>query len=396
MNEHANRPIFKISLLSMSLLLMLAPTIAPALPMMISDFPEQSKSSVELLLTVPNFGIILALFVSPFFIKFTGKKVTVIIGLILALLSGALPIFTQQFTLIFISRFMFGFGIGLFNSLAVSLLADYYEGDDLSTMMGFQAMTGAIGAAGASFAVSFLITKGWQASFSIYLIILPVLILFALFVPIKKETSITSEKQPKEKQVINSQIWSLVLIVFGLFTCYMVIPVKLPELVLSKGLGSMSSVSIITGISTLVGIPIGMMYGKIHQALKDKVLIIGLTLIPLGLAIVCFSPYLFLVALGVMVSGIGFGLSLPFIYTEVARVSPSQSVNLAYTYILISTNIGVFASPLILNTLGSLFHLETAQGSMIIAMVGLIIILTLVLITRMKQNSLPTATIDPK
>lgn len=67
--------IFKISLLSISVLLMSAPIISAALPSMIDSFPGQSKSAVETLLTIPNFGIILALLFSPFCIRMIGKKI---------------------------------------------------------------------------------------------------------------------------------------------------------------------------------------------------------------------------------------------------------------------------------------------------------------------------------
>lgn len=67
--------LFKLSLLSVSVLLMSAPIISAALPLMFTDFPDQSKSAIETLLTVPNFGIILALLISPLCIRFFWKKI---------------------------------------------------------------------------------------------------------------------------------------------------------------------------------------------------------------------------------------------------------------------------------------------------------------------------------
>lgn len=85
------KPYFKISLLSISTLLMSAPIIVAALRQIGEQFPNQTKSSIETLLTAPNFGIILGLFISPIIIRYLGKKKTVILGLFIALISGVLP-----------------------------------------------------------------------------------------------------------------------------------------------------------------------------------------------------------------------------------------------------------------------------------------------------------------
>lgn len=130
-------------------------------------------------------------------------------------------------------------------------------------------------------------------------------------------------------------------------------------------------------------------YGKIHKYLQDNVLTIGLLVIPLGLAVVTFSGHLLVLTLGVMISGIGFGLTMPYLYTKLAQVAPKNSVNLAYTTVLIATNIGVFASPLILNTLTKLFKLESSQGALLVSSIGfilLLIIVELVLMNGKKQQ----------
>ena len=395
MNQKSDGLLFKLSLLSISTVLMLAASIAPALPLMTQHYANQSQSSVELLLTVPNFGIILALFVSPICVKFLGKKVTVLIGLSLALLTGAIPLFMDSFQLVFVSRFLFGFGVGLFNSLAVSLLADFYTGDELAGMMGFQTVASAIGAATASFAVSFLVTKGWQASFAIYLLIIPVLVLFALFVPIKENKQVEEATIVKEKQTVNSSVLVLTGLIFALFAFYMVIPIKLPEFVMTKELGSMSSVSIITAISTLVGIPIGILYGKLNKLFKENLLLIGLSIITLGFTTITFSNSLLLVTIGVLLAGIGFGITIPFIYTKVAMVAPKNSVNLAYTFILIATNIGVFSSPLIINSLGKLFNMQRVESSMLLAVFGFAFLLIIAFISRLKTKN-TTHSVDAK
>lgn len=61
--------LLSVSLLSVSLFLMIAPQISSALPLMYSAFPGVSAAGVQMLSTVPNFGIVLGLVVSPFLVQ---------------------------------------------------------------------------------------------------------------------------------------------------------------------------------------------------------------------------------------------------------------------------------------------------------------------------------------
>lgn len=371
MKTNPQQPIFKISLLSISVLLMTAPLISPALPAMIRSFPNQSKSAVETLLTIPNFGIILALLLSPFCIRMIGKKKTVVTGIVIALISGLLPAIISNYFVLLGTRFTFGLGIGLFNSLAVSLLAEFYEGDELSTMMGFQSMVGSLGGALLSFGISYLVTLGWQQVFAAYLIILPVLFLFGFFVKIPgAQKGQQNGPGETEKVFVNLPVVGLSVLIFFLFVFFIASVVKLPEFIIHNNIGNASSVSIITGLSSLIGIPIGMFYGKIHHLFKQKVLPLGLLIAAIGFLIVSQSSTLPILFIGVCFSGIGFGLAVPFIYTWTALVADQRALNFAYTCLIIATNIGVFCSPLLLNGLGKLFGNSSAGFSLLMAGVG--------------------------
>lgn len=203
--SYTKKWIFKISLLSISLMTMIAPAVSPALPLMYRAFPGYSNSAVETLLTVPNFGIMICLFLSPLIISFIGEKKTVVIGLVLALAAGIFPMFSNDYALVFASRFLFGAGVGLFNSLTISLIARFYKGDALSSMMGFQSASGSLGAASVAFLVSYLVTLGWHQTFLIYAIALPILLLFTLFVPLENDHKGGKAKNIKNKEHLPHQ-----------------------------------------------------------------------------------------------------------------------------------------------------------------------------------------------
>ncbi|KGH55532.1 MFS transporter [Oenococcus oeni] len=375
-----HRPLFKLSILSISLMTMIAPAISSALPLMYGSFKGETETAVETLVTVPNFGIIVFLFLSPFVIKLIGGKNTVIFGLLLALVAGIIPVFSNDYALVFVSRFLLGSGIGLFNSMCVSLIARFYKGDELSTMMGFQGATGSLGGALGAFLVNWLVTLGWHQTFLIYLIALPIMALFIFCIPrqlLNEGKSVSSSgKQVSSnsgKQTINLPVWGLSVLIFLVFAFFLASQLQLPALVTAKKIGSLSQVSVLNGITTLFGIPIGAVYGKVSKFLKNLTLSAGFLFAALGFSLIAFGSDLLIVGLGAIVSGVGFGLMVPSIYVWMAKVAPKNSENLASTVLLVTTNIGVFACPTILNFLGGLFWTAGAQSSMLVAMIAFIV-----------------------
>lgn len=353
-NRKQDHLIFKISLLSISIFLMMAPAIAPALPLMYNAFPGVDKAGVEMLSTIPNIGIVIGLLISPFLIKLMGEKPTILTGLVITLLAGTFPMYATAYTPILISRFFIGAGIGLFNSLAVSLIPQFYSDDEeeLATMVGYQNVMGSLGAAVASFLISWLLTISWHAAFAIYFLVIPVLILFTLFVPLPSAK--TSKKAPtktKNKQTINSKVVLISILMFLIFLFYMPMSFKLPVFVVQEKLGTVSAVSLLTGALSLIGIPVGASFGFFFKKLHDKIFPLGFTLIGIGFFIVVFAMNFAMLSVGNLIIGIGFGIGVPYMYNWLDWSAPKDSVNLATTIVLVLVNVGCAISPMIINAI---------------------------------------------
>lgn len=264
-------------------------------------FPGVDQAGVETLATIPNIGIVIGLLISPFLIRFIGEKATILTGLVVTLLSGTFPMYATAYTPILISRFLIGAGIGLFNSLAVSLISQFYGDDEeeSATMVGYQNVMGGLGAAIASFLISYLITISWHAAFAIYFLVIPVLILFTIFM-------------------------------FFIFLFYMPMSFKIPAFIVEEKLGTVSELLLLTGILNLVSIPVGASFGFFFKRLHDKIFPIGF-----------------------LILGIGFGLSVPYMYNWLDWSAPKNSVNLATTIVLVLVNVGCAISPMVLNAITS-------------------------------------------
>lgn len=356
MNEKRTQDhlIFKVSLLSISIFLMMAPAISPALPLMYHAFPGVDRAGVETLSTIPNIGIVIGLLISPFLIRFLGEKITILTGLIVTLLAGTFPMYNDVYSLILISRFLIGLGIGLFNSLVVSLIPQFYGDNEekLATMVGFQNVMGGLGAAIASFLISYLVTISWHAAFAIYFLVIPVFILFTIFVPLPKPKHTASgQKQPKPKQTVNSKVILIAVLMFFIFMFYMPVSFKLPALVVQEKLGTVSELSLLTGILNLISIPVGASFGFFFKKLHDKIFPVGFLIVTIGMLIITFATNFAILALGNLILGIGFGLAVPYMYNWLDWSAPENSVNLATTIVLVLVNVGCAISPMVINTI---------------------------------------------
>lgn len=366
------------------MLLMAAPNIAAAIPLMSKTFTGQSASAIETISTIPNLGIIAGIFISSILVNFLGQKKTVIFGLIVALIFGITPVFSNNYYVVIISRLLLGVGIGLFNSLAISMISDFYGGDELSTMMGFQSSVNSLGSSILSFLVSYLIAFGWHATFIIYAIALPIMIIFGVVIPNVENKSVKHEKSVRQK--VNLPVILISVMTFFIYAFFMVVTVKLADLLTYRNMGTGSQAATILGVFTLVSMAIGFVYGFIHKLLKQYTLVVGFSLMAVGFAILSRAASIANVTIGVVIVGLGFALVIPFIYTIINTIAPKGSENLASSVMLIFTNVGVFISPTLINYLSGLMGSQQPDMNMRVATYGFDFLLLIAIFTLIYQK----------
>jgi MFS family permease len=390
MKQTKDKLIFKVSLLSISLFLMMAPQISSALPLMYHAFPGIDKAGVETLSTVPNFGIVVGLLISPILVRIVGQKPTIIAGLLITLVTGTFPMYASAYVPILISRFLIGFGIGLFNSLAVSLIPQFYKSneEELASMIGFQNVMGSVGAALASFMLSYLVTISWHAAFAIYFLVIPALLLFMFFVPLpkKKTQKSTTIKTVEKKQTVNGKVVLISILMFFIFMFYMPISFALPSFIVDEGIGTTSTAALIAAISTLVGIPIGASFGFFFKRLHDKVFPLGFALVALGFILISISSNVAFLFVSVIVLGFGFGIGVPYMYNWLDWAAPEGSINLGTTVVLVLVNIGCFISPTVINLIGGVFGSTSPRAIMALSAAAFIIIFGYALLHYLKVH----------
>lgn len=348
----------RFSLLSISLVLTSAYAISPALPAMVSQFHDQSRANVELLSTIPSFSVMVMVLASGFIARKIGEKTTVILGLVLSAIFGVIPFFTSNFWVIMGSRVCLGIGFGLINSLAVSMIGMFFKGDEKATMMGFRSSFESLGQSLMTLVAGFLLVAGWKGTFLVYLIAIPILILFVIFVhPTRSaQTSEAQETAVTSKQKINAPIVLIATFLFAIVVAYIGITVRFSSIVSNYQLGTMEQSSRILSVMTFCGMLVGFIFGTINKLLRAHTLTLGILCMALGCIFVYSSQSFVMLSIGALLAGIGYPIMVAYTFNKISDVCASDSSTLSTAVVLVGCNLGAFLAPYGLKLASSLVN----------------------------------------
>ena len=290
---------------------------------------------------------------SNFIIKGIGKKNTVLLGLAIIFIFGLVPVFTTNFKIVFISRLLLGAGIGLFNSLSISMISDFFDEDTRGTMIGMRTAFLNIGKALTTFISGYLIIYGVQYTFLVYALAMPIFILFLIFVPNPKNNE---SKQISIKFHKETIILTLLTLLVGI--SYMGATIKIPTLLVEKyHLHPEVSRNLLT-ILAISGIFSGFLFGELVKKFKNLTLSIMLLFMTCGSFIFAIFQSSILFTIGAILIGISFVSTMSFNFFYISKKLENKYINFATSVILVGGNIGVILTPVALTKLPEIFRLE--------------------------------------
>lgn len=284
---------------------------------------------------------------SSFIARRIGQKQTVIIGLVIASICGVLPLFSQSYSIVLASRAGLGIGFGLINSLAVSMIAAFYHGDERASMIGFQSAFQGFGAALMTFVARQLVQFGWQYTFLVYAISLPILILFVLFVPRPETTKIQVQGTASARQVIktNPQMISYGIFLLLIIVIYNAVSIKLATVLTTYSLGDETNAANILTIMQLASMAAGVCFGWLQAKAYRYMLTLSLLLMGIGFVLIASAMNLYVIGFGAILTGISFSLFIPYLFNQVSIQAPKHAENFNTSILLVGANLGTFIAP---------------------------------------------------
>ena len=342
----------KLSLLSLSLMLVSTFSTSTALPQMISTFQQQgyAASQVEMLFSISSFAIMGMLVINPFLDRFLSERSSIILGLSFIAFGGSLPVVGKTYALVVVSRVLLGMGIGLINARAISIISENYQGNERAQMLGFRGSFEVLGNAFLTALVGFLVPFGWSWAFIVYLFALPILLFYLLFAPKRAVVAeVASQKHQlnlRKRYCVYCRIVFIGRIVININSAN---SLRIPVIVDQLHLGSPRQASLILSGMMLMGILSGICFEGLLARFKKQLIIVSLLPFALGLFMLGVAHNLWLMLIGTMLSGFWYSIVVTSVFSNVSNKISPQLIGHATTLVLLFCNFGGASAAIVLS-----------------------------------------------
>ncbi len=351
--------LLKPTILSLSFLSILSgAAVSPALGRIQQAFPDASELTVQMILTLtPLFIIPFSLLTGRLSLKFK-KRHILFVGLTIYLLAGVGGGLMNNIPMILVMRALLGVGTGLISALSLSLIADFYHGNERSTTMGQSSAIATLGGIVLTLLSGWLSLLSWRFAFGAYLVSLIVLIMVFFYLP----------EPPTPNQPKSSQPSKLPLAVYGmgfltilLMIVFYLIPTQIALFLQETNIGDAGQSGISIATMNLAAFIVGLAFGSIRKHLKSLTTILSLLSLGGGLIALNFVQTFPAVLVSLFIAGLGIGTIMPTIFLTTANLVPDELNGPALSITNSSLYLGQFLSPLFFSLIGTLFNVHTIR-----------------------------------
>lgn len=360
------------------LTVMSAATIAPSLPLLASVFKATPNSELlsKLLLSIPAVFIAISAPFAGRFIDRYGRLNLLYFGLVLYALSGTSGYFLNNIYYILLGRVLLGISIGITMTIAVTLIGDYFEGEERRRFIGLQGAFIALGGVVFITIGGFLADIGWKMPFLIYALSLLVIPLVSLFL---KEPTLALSKPNSNPDKSNGLINIVYATAIVFMILFYIIPTQLPFQLKEIGVEKNSLIGEALAINALGGVIASLFYSRIKRKLNfPTIFSVGFALMATGYLASGLTFNFSIVLIAMFIAGLGFGLILPNLNLWVINLTNEEvrgkKIGLLTTFIFL----GQFLSPFVVEPFTIIMDLSTvfsiAGGFMLLLSLAFLIL----------------------
>ena len=365
----------RASILALSLVLITSFSISSALPAMFDYYQGYPKEQIELLVSLPSFGIMIMLVLNGVLERLFPERLQISLGLLILSVGGIAPFWYQDYNFVFAMRILFGLGVGMINAKAISIISERYHGKTRIQMLGLRGSAEVVGASILTLVVGQLLSWGWTVTFLAYSAGFLVLILYLLFVPYGKEKKETKKKEAETTR-LTGQMKGLIFLLAveaAVVVCTnTAITIRIPSLMVERGLGDAQLSSLVLSIMQLIGILAGVSFSFFISLFKERLLLWSGITFGLGQIVIALSPSLGVMVVGSVVAGFSYSVALTTVFQLLSERIPAKLLNQATSFAVLGCSFGAFTTPFILGAIGFV----TQNGMLVFTILGCWLIVT--------------------
>lgn len=354
-----NKNLIKAILLWLcSLSVMCTGVVSPALPIIKKSFDhlENAAILVKMMVVVPN--LFIAIF-SPIFgyvaVKF-GKVRLLLVVLVIYACAGTTGAYLQSIHKIIFFRAILGISIAGIMTVATTLIADYFDSFERSSLVGMQTTVMSIGSTIFAMLSGVLADVNWHNIFYLYgmsLLILPFVKLFLVEPSNNHDCENGAHKTDKKIIQNNFVIFLVCMINLVTMTAFYMIPLQLPFLLyndpyfVSFGINA-KKVAFAISCQVIVAAMCSLRYRRLKKSRDFAVMCaLGFGFMAMSYILVSHAHHYFVVIAAMLLCGVGMGLMMPNSTLWIISITEPKKRPLFLGLFTTSTFAGKFLSPIV-------------------------------------------------
>jgi MFS family permease len=358
--EEKNKALRKATLLIGSTLTVMAGAIvAPALPQISREFADVPGIELlsRLVLTLPALFMGILAPLAGYLTDRAGRKKVLLFSLVLYAIAGTTGLYFNDFWWILAGRAVLGIAVGGLITAIITLIGDYFEGEDRNRFMGLQAAFAGMGGLIFISLGGVLADVNWRMPFSLYIISLFVwfLAMVSVYEP-KHGKESKREMETDSDKIRNIKIPSMVFLVYGItfFSAliFYMIPVQMPFMLNDMEGITNTKIGFAIAFVNVASVTTSVNYGRIRRKISFKaIMAIVYFLVFVGFMIISQSGSYIMMIAGIIFAGLGFGLMLPNINLWLISLAPAPMRGRLVGYLNMALFLGMFGSPIVIQPL---------------------------------------------
>ncbi|MBO7311413.1 MAG: MFS transporter [Alistipes sp.] len=330
--------------------------ISPILEDLDKIFPSASELEVEMLESLPSLMII------PFMLlagrwSVSGNKIRLlVIGTAIFLLAGIGSMISRTLVELIVMGAIMGIGAGLIIPLSTGLIVDYFTGEYRVKQLGVSSAVNNLTLVVATLLTGYLADIKWHYAFAVYLLPALTLVLIPALSHIKPQLEVydTANNKLNIKQLV------VVMIFYFIITyCSLIVTFNTSYLTAEGGMDSSKSGVIISLFFLAIMAP-GFMLNTIKKWLGHLTNFWSLVVMGVGLILISLPhPLFWRIAIGAIMTGLGYGVMQPLIYDKAASCSPPKLATLSLSLVMAVNYLAILVAPFIIDAIDWMFHTKS-------------------------------------
>lgn len=348
--------------------------ISPILGKLESIFKSASELQLQMLESLPSFMIVPFILLAGRLSLHANKKKLLILGLVIFVICSIIYPFAQSMWLLLTISAFLGIGSGLVIPFSTGLVADYFTGAYRTRQLGYVSAITNLTLVLATLLAGFLAGVSWHLSFLVYCIS-GISLFFAFFLENKPPYSFSSSKPQtnstdRQKHFFQFN-WPVQLMLFYYLITFLAltVPFNLALYMRDLKMGNYDTSGTLISIFFLSMTVPGFLINPIIRKFKTYTNFTAMILLSIGLILFALKSGLFLLVIGVICMGLGYGTMQPIIYDKTASSVTPAHATYALSLVMVMNYIAILTYPFILKGLEKLFSEDSAYFPYVLCMI---------------------------